>query len=52
MQLVVKYSINLELQIYKNLSDIVFCDQPFKTGQDKTFLNLLEELESQWDLTC
>lgn len=34
MQLVVKYSINLELQIYQNLSDIVFCDQPFKTGQN------------------
>lgn len=49
MQLVVKYSINLELQM--RICQIL----PVVTShlkQGKTFLNQLEELESQRDLTC
>lgn len=50
MQSVVKYSVNLELQIYQNLSIVSFVSSHLK--QDKIFLNQLEELEFQWDLIC
>lgn len=49
MQLVVKYSINLELQM-RICQILSFVASHLKQG--KTFPNQLEELESQQDLTC